>query len=201
MQFLKDIHTHHFPGSLQVELQVFYLTSWVWGAPHQELRVWATSLLESEATLQSLRLRSARWALPSTHRGQHRSPAVRTEVCVRVLGCPQVVLEVHRCPAPRTPAATRGPCGLTAGEMPAAERSRAGDPRAGEGPARLLGDPGARGSSGPEQASLCSFQCPGFCLLGSPPFPTVWGFPFPLSVSPTGSPGCSAPCPLSSRSY
>ena len=139
------------------------------GSPHQELRVWATSLLESEAALQSLQLRSARWALPSTHRGQPRSPAVRTEVCVRVLGCPQVSLEVHRCTAPCTRAAPWGPCDLTAGEMPAAERSWA----------RLLGDPGERGSSGPEQASLCSFPCPASASWGLLPSQPSWVSRFP----------------------
>lgn len=68
---------------------------------------------------------------------------MRTEVCVRVLGCPQVSPvsqvygPVHSC-CPVGPLA-----GLTAGEMPAAERSWA----------RLLGDPWGAGSSGPEQAS------------------------------------------------
>ena len=61
------------------------------GSPHQELRVWATSLLESEAALQSLQFRSARWALPSTHRGQHRSPACAQRSVF-------VYSDAHRCP-------------------------------------------------------------------------------------------------------
>lgn len=99
---------------------------------------------------------------------------MRTEVCVRVLGCPQVSLEVHRCTAPCTPAAPRGPCGLTAGEMPAAERSRAGDPRAGQEPARLLGDPGARGSLAQSRPRSAPFRVPASASWGLLPSQPSW---------------------------
>ena len=66
---------------------------------------------------------------------------------------------------------------------------------------RLLGDPRGVVARLTRLGLALLLSALGFCHLVSLPFLIFMGFQFPLSVSPTRSPGCWGPRPLSSCCY
>lgn len=200
LQLQKGFHIHHCPSSLQGRTAGVFISLYGGRGSPQELRDWATGLLESGIVLPfGFQVHTwlffpsflyPPWLAPDAEPHVLRSPVrACAQTCVHVFG-------VHACTRKSflLPAASREPCCLAAPEKPAAGCELSQLVHLG---ARLICDPGKWWPVWPVSASLRSFQplC-FFGLLTSLRFLIFMGFEFPLPGSQTLSPGPSSPCPF-----